>query len=316
MSFSDWNAGVSDAAMKPDPGFVCISTTVDDLSYTPSEEEKYRDAEQVSITGRRSWKTLKGKGEAVWPPIVEAALLEALESYQPDSVGFKSTKNLGRFPMRNRFISDYILEATGKHRTPKQVGSRLQQLRDTCRDERILQLISRRGSIDSTNGDCISDYSSQASPCPSPDLNGSHPRHMSVHSAEPTSPPQSYAMYTSAPTQNQCMTINQQPLPASRDNYSQWQTMSPTTANYDFSHYQASNYRGDSFELAPSYHHQANVASMPDPSYHQPRAVQAIPKYLVAEAYGGAYHAQPTNTQTNSWMQSQSTYHPTYAPYQ
>ncbi|KAF9036244.1 hypothetical protein BJ165DRAFT_1354951, partial [Panaeolus papilionaceus] len=48
----------------------------------------------------------------------------------------KTTKNLGRFPMRNRFISDYILEATGKRRTPKQVGSRLQQLRDTCRDEK------------------------------------------------------------------------------------------------------------------------------------------------------------------------------------
>ncbi|THU86330.1 hypothetical protein K435DRAFT_763475, partial [Dendrothele bispora CBS 962.96] len=34
--------------------------------------------------------------------------------------------------MRNRFISEYILRTTGKHRTAKQVGSRLQQLRDTC----------------------------------------------------------------------------------------------------------------------------------------------------------------------------------------
>lgn len=37
--------------------------------------------------------------------------------------------------MRNRFISDYIFELTGKLRTPKQVGSRLQQLRDTCKSE-------------------------------------------------------------------------------------------------------------------------------------------------------------------------------------
>jgi len=47
-----------------------MSTTVDDLSYTPSEQEKSRDAAQIVATGRRSWKTLKGKGEAVWPPLL------------------------------------------------------------------------------------------------------------------------------------------------------------------------------------------------------------------------------------------------------
>lgn len=45
-------------------------STVDDLSYTPSAEEKSRDAAQFVATGRRSWKTLKGKGEAVWPPLL------------------------------------------------------------------------------------------------------------------------------------------------------------------------------------------------------------------------------------------------------
>lgn len=34
--------------------------------------------------------------------------------------------------MRNRFISDYIHRTTGKYRSAKQVGSRLQQLRDTA----------------------------------------------------------------------------------------------------------------------------------------------------------------------------------------
>ena len=38
--------------------------------------------------------------------------------------------------MRNRFISDWIFEKTGKRRTAKQVGSRLQQLRDTCGGKR------------------------------------------------------------------------------------------------------------------------------------------------------------------------------------
>ena len=100
------------------------------------------------ITGRKSWKTLKGKTEAVWPPYLEVALFEGLSSlslvisipissfplkglsrYQPSNP--RATKSLGRFPNRNRFISEYILKKTGKHRTPKQVGSRLQQLRDT-----------------------------------------------------------------------------------------------------------------------------------------------------------------------------------------
>lgn len=56
--------------------------------------------------------------------------LTGLEQYQPDDS--RETRLLGRFPMRNRFISDYIFNKTGKRRTAKQVGSRLQQLRDTC----------------------------------------------------------------------------------------------------------------------------------------------------------------------------------------
>jgi len=62
-------------------------STVDDLSYTPSAEERTRDAAQIAATGRRSWKTLKGKGEAVWPPHLEAALIEGklLSSHIPDS---------------------------------------------------------------------------------------------------------------------------------------------------------------------------------------------------------------------------------------
>ncbi|KAJ7592967.1 hypothetical protein C8J56DRAFT_1161962 [Mycena floridula] len=116
-----------------------VSTlAVDDLSYTPSAAEKTRDDAQLAATGRRNWKTLRGKGEAVWPPQLEAALLEALEKYKPDEA--RSLRS-GRFPLRNKFISEYILGVTGKHRTPKQVGSRLQQLRDTCKNDRLLELI-------------------------------------------------------------------------------------------------------------------------------------------------------------------------------
>ncbi|KAF9478326.1 hypothetical protein BDN70DRAFT_880094 [Pholiota conissans] len=165
MPFTDWHLGVPTPHVQQEYSFV-MATTVADLSYTPSEEEKSRDAAQFVATGRKSWKTLKGKGEAVWPPLLEAALLEALERYRPENTGAKSDKVMGRFPMRNRFISDYIFEATGKRRTPKQVGSRLQQLRDTCKKEHILQLISHRNTPEPSSAGSQTDSSHGASPSP------------------------------------------------------------------------------------------------------------------------------------------------------
>ncbi|KAF9258345.1 hypothetical protein L218DRAFT_826711, partial [Marasmius fiardii PR-910] len=63
-----------------------------------------------------------------------------LASYQPDDS--RETRLLGRFPMRNRYISAYIYQKTGKLRTAKQVGSRLQQLRDTCGTKKLQHLLS------------------------------------------------------------------------------------------------------------------------------------------------------------------------------
>ncbi|KAI0060561.1 hypothetical protein BV25DRAFT_1807302 [Artomyces pyxidatus] len=117
-------------------------SAVDDLSYPLACDDRTRDAVNTIVSGRKSWKTLKGKGEAVWPPYLEAALVEALDKYRPESS--RSTRSLSRFPNRNRFISDYIFHVTGKRRTAKQVGSRLQQLRDTCGGKRILKLLSNR----------------------------------------------------------------------------------------------------------------------------------------------------------------------------
>ncbi|KAI0262186.1 hypothetical protein BC834DRAFT_972191 [Gloeopeniophorella convolvens] len=121
--------------------FVRMSA-VDDLSYPLACDDRTRDAVNTIVSGRKSWKTLKGKGEAVWPPYLEAALVEALDKYRPETS--RSTRSLSRFPNRNRFISDYIYHVTGKRRTAKQVGSRLQQLRDTCGGKRILKLLSNR----------------------------------------------------------------------------------------------------------------------------------------------------------------------------
>jgi len=64
MAFNEWQIGGSSG------NYMCLSTTVDDLSYTPSDDQRSRDAAQIEATGRKSWKTIQGKGEAVWPPIL------------------------------------------------------------------------------------------------------------------------------------------------------------------------------------------------------------------------------------------------------
>jgi transcriptional enhancer factor len=106
------------------------------------------------VNGRKNWKRSKCGAQPIWPPALEAALIEGifsfltllnfillarllsahslvylgLQTYVP--VDSRETRLLGRFPMRNRYLSDYILRTTGEFRSPKQVGSRLQQLRD------------------------------------------------------------------------------------------------------------------------------------------------------------------------------------------
>lgn len=119
---------------------------VHNIPYPLAADDRTRDAVQTIVSGRKSWKTLKGKGEAVWPPYLEAALVEALDRYRPETS--RSTRSLSRFPNRNRFISDYIYHVTGKRRTAKQVGSRLQQLRDTHGGKRILKLLSSQDHAD------------------------------------------------------------------------------------------------------------------------------------------------------------------------
>ncbi|KAL1739841.1 hypothetical protein HDZ31DRAFT_48689 [Schizophyllum fasciatum] len=94
------------------------------------------DPSRLDVTGRKAWKTLKGKGEAVWPPHLCVMISSGLAAYQPDT---KSNKVLNRFPRRNRYISEYIYSRTGEWRTAKQVSSRLQQLKESCKDIKILE---------------------------------------------------------------------------------------------------------------------------------------------------------------------------------
>ena len=52
------------------------SGSVDDLSYPLACDDRTRDAVRTIVSGRKSRKTLKGKSKAVWPPNLEAALVE------------------------------------------------------------------------------------------------------------------------------------------------------------------------------------------------------------------------------------------------
>ncbi|KAG6816657.1 hypothetical protein H0H87_004300 [Tephrocybe sp. NHM501043] len=115
------------------------STSTPAFKFPAIQNTRTQDVFQSIVKGRKSWKTLRG-GEIVWPPELEAALLEGLSAYQPDDS--RETRLLGRFPMRNRFISDFIYNKTGTRRTAKQVGSRLQQLRDTCGGKKLMKLLS------------------------------------------------------------------------------------------------------------------------------------------------------------------------------
>jgi TEA/ATTS domain len=129
-------------------GFLQQTTSVCDLGSTPTADTE----STMGKTGRKTFKTDKKKKEAVWPDYVERWLiqgwlryfswiefslnaLKAIEEYTPpQSRSGRGKLDLVRFPCRNKYISEFIYANTGKYRTAKQVGSRIQQLRQTCRD--------------------------------------------------------------------------------------------------------------------------------------------------------------------------------------
>ncbi|KAJ3564658.1 hypothetical protein NP233_g8153 [Leucocoprinus birnbaumii] len=147
--------------------------TIDELSLTYSAEESFAVIQQRDATGCRCNKTIKGRGEAVWPPSLEAALIGGLQSY---SVRHRvHMRHRGCLIGRNHFLSNYVKSVTGKQRTAKQVGSRLQQLKDTCRELDILYLITGSHSFSPTRkhrqgSKSSSRSSSQRSVSSSPEL--------------------------------------------------------------------------------------------------------------------------------------------------
>ncbi|KAH6913390.1 hypothetical protein BKA70DRAFT_1218344 [Coprinopsis sp. MPI-PUGE-AT-0042] len=91
-------------------------STVDALSYSSSKCQQNRDAATSGV----------------------------LEKYHKVEVGPTTSKHDVRYPVRSRFVSDFILVKTGKARTAKQISSQVQQLRDTCKD--VSSLLGKSGT--------------------------------------------------------------------------------------------------------------------------------------------------------------------------
>ncbi|KAF5341784.1 hypothetical protein D9611_001154 [Ephemerocybe angulata] len=126
----------------PPASFTVDTTPVSDLG----NGRRGRNVKgSMAKTGRRTFKTSGKERNAVWPDSLEIVLLQALAKYAPPpSRTMRGSEPFKRFPKRNKTISQYIFNVTGKFRSHKQVGSRLQQLRGTCKDPQVLQYLNDR----------------------------------------------------------------------------------------------------------------------------------------------------------------------------
>ncbi|KAJ7928837.1 hypothetical protein B0H13DRAFT_966333 [Mycena leptocephala] len=124
------------------PSYISVSS-IWDLRNNLTDEQERGFKRLFNLTNRRSFKNTKDGSEPVWAPEFEAALLQGLHNYTVLYGEEERARGLSRGLYRNIFISNFILETTNKIRTPKQVSSRLQQLRGTTTDEDVLRLINR-----------------------------------------------------------------------------------------------------------------------------------------------------------------------------
>ncbi|KAJ2929623.1 hypothetical protein H1R20_g7467, partial [Candolleomyces eurysporus] len=137
-------------ASRPRNNFKVHTTPMSDFSVSARRTAR----SSMGRTGRKTFKTDKMRKQAVWPETVEAALLEALELYTPPPArGGRNRAPLQRFPKRNKVIAHHIFKVTGQVRTAKQVGSRIQQLRQTCRDPRLFSHLTDRSRFEDEGSD-------------------------------------------------------------------------------------------------------------------------------------------------------------------
>ncbi|ORX48005.1 TEA-domain-containing protein [Hesseltinella vesiculosa] len=89
----------------------------------------------------------KDKEEQVWPPEVESAFIEALETIP--KLGRRKILVNGKPCGRNELISDFIFRKTSKIRTRKQVSSHIQVLKNTRKgDPQFMRLLTDTVDMD------------------------------------------------------------------------------------------------------------------------------------------------------------------------
>ncbi|KAJ7895394.1 hypothetical protein B0H13DRAFT_2338885 [Mycena leptocephala] len=126
------------------------------------QSQTTKDVLQSVLKVRKSWKTLRG-GETVWPLDLEAALLEG-KPMGSFSVQHRRRGCSGAFQEKSLHLGLYFREDR-KRRSAKQVGSRLQQLRESCGGKKLLHLLSPfrqpaySGSSASSDSSCTSPVS-------------------------------------------------------------------------------------------------------------------------------------------------------------
>ncbi|KAL7309352.1 hypothetical protein PS15m_011450 [Mucor circinelloides] len=117
----------------------------------------------------------KDKEEQVWPPDVESAFIEALESIP--KLGRRKILVNGKPCGRNELISDFIYRKTCKIRTRKQVSSHIQVLKNTRKgDSHFMRLLT--DSVDNDDGNNASTTTATAAKSKARSSHSHHPMHM------------------------------------------------------------------------------------------------------------------------------------------
>ncbi|ORE06394.1 hypothetical protein BCV72DRAFT_207530 [Rhizopus microsporus var. microsporus] len=131
--------------------------------------------------------TFRDKEEQVWPPDVEDAFTEALESIP--KLGRRKILVNGKPCGRNELISDFIYRKTGKIRTRKQVSSHIQVLKNTRKsDFHFMRLLTDSNEVSeepsNNNKSCAQSVSTHMHPTNSVPTSSVNPQLKTIKSIE------------------------------------------------------------------------------------------------------------------------------------
>ncbi|KAH8814750.1 hypothetical protein DL96DRAFT_1561046 [Flagelloscypha sp. PMI_526] len=115
----------------------CIARMIQSEPNPPSRSPSPINLASLPAIGRRI-NRVSGRGKAIWSDAAEGALLKGLRVYAEKWPPTGKTKRHGK---RNIWLSAYIEKLTKEMMTPKQIGSRLQQLKETCANPEVQELV-------------------------------------------------------------------------------------------------------------------------------------------------------------------------------